>query len=168
MTTYILGIDPGLEKTGWSVVKTYGNEMQFVAGGVIRTSPKSTIAERLRIIYEDLTHIMQEYKPEYAAVEEVFVNTNAKTSLKLGQARGICLLVPRLYGATVVEYTPLQVKKAVVGYGHAEKEQVAQMVRLLLPTARFSTSDTSDACAIAICHAHTSGSLSRYGLKRWA
>lgn len=166
MSTHILGIDPGLQQTGWAVLKTYGSEMSFVAGGVIRTETKSTMAQRLKVIHDDLNEIMETYTPEYAAVEEVYVNVNARSSLKLGQARGICLLVPRLHGATVAEYTPLQVKKAVVGYGRAEKDQLAKVVKMLLPTARFSTNDTSDAAAVAICHAHTSGSLNRLGLKK--
>ena len=98
---------------------------------------------------------LKQHKPDTAAVEEVFVNSNARTSLKLGQARGIALLLPQLHGLSVGEYTPLMVKKSVVGYGKAEKSQVAQMVKMLLPTADVSQNDTADALAVAICHAHT-------------
>ena len=155
----ILGIDPGLGNTGWGVVRAEGNSLSFLAGGVIKTNAKEPSNHRLAHIHNELLGIIKQYQPTAAAVEEVFVNSNARTSLKLGQARGIALLVPSLSGLDVAEYTPLQVKKAVVGYGRADKSQVGTMVKMLLPTATFSSEDTADALAVAICHAHTASSL---------
>ncbi len=153
----ILGIDPGLAFTGWGVIEQNGNRLSYIAGGVVKTNPKAPMAERLATIHDGLQEVLKIYKPNSAAVEEVFVNSNARTSLKLGQARGIALLLPQLHGLSVGEYTPLMVKKSVVGYGKAEKSQVAQMVKMLLPTADVSQNDTADALAVAICHAHTIG-----------
>lgn len=151
----ILGIDPGLERTGWGVVRAQGNSLSFVAGGVIKTVPTQGNAERLKIIHDGLMEVIKTYAPTVAAVEEVFVNVNAKSSLKLGQARGVALLVPELCGLSVHEYTALQVKKSVVGYGRAEKGQISHMVKLLLPTAKIAIADTADALAVAITHHHT-------------
>lgn len=151
----IIGIDPGLAFTGWGIIKSEGNRLAYIAGGVVKTNSKAPMSERLATIHDGLQEVLETYKPDTAAVEEVFVNSNARTSLKLGQARGIALLLPQLKGLSVSEYTPLMVKKSVVGYGRAEKEQVAQMVKMLLPTADVSQNDTADALAVAICHAHT-------------
>ena len=152
----ILGIDPGLNNTGWGVITSEGNSLSFVAGGVIKTSPKQSDSERLKVIHDGLADVIAKHKPTAAAVEEVFVNSNAKTSLKLGQARGIALLVPGMNGLDVGEYTPLKIKKAVVGYGRADKNQVGHMIKILLPTAKITSEDTADALAVAICHANSS------------
>lgn len=151
----ILGIDPGLENTGWGIVETQGNKLSFIAGGTIRTKPGQPMAERLKVLYAGLQDVLAEHMPDAAAVEEVFVNSNARTSLKLGQARGIALLLPALAGLEVAEYSATHVKKALVGTGKAEKAQVTHMVKVLLPTATFATADTSDALAVAVCHSHT-------------
>tara|TARA_R110000868_G_scaffold189695_2_gene433003 strand:- start:49924 stop:50424 length:501 start_codon:yes stop_codon:yes gene_type:complete len=154
----ILGIDPALGTTGWGLIDVHGHQSTFVAGGVIRTNAKHTHPERLKTIHDDILEIIETYRPDEVAVEEVFVNSNARTSLLLGQARGICLLVPSLCGLTVGEYTPTAIKKAIVGTGKATKEQVQHMVKVLLPTSGFVTLDTSDALGVALCHAH----ISRY------
>ena len=150
----ILGVDPGLEHTGWGVIDSQGSRIIFVAAGVIDTSPKSPIAKRLCKIDAELQEILGIWKPETAAVEETFVNKNAASSLKLGQARGIALLVPARAGLEVAEYSTNLIKKSVVGNGHADKEQVGMMVRMLLPDCRIAQSDACDALAVAICHAH--------------
>lgn len=155
----ILGIDPALGTTGWGVIEAQGNAHVFVVGGVIKTKPQDSDPERLKEIYDGLLEIIETYKPDHVAIEEVFVNSNARTSLKLGQARAMGLLVPAQKGLVVGEYTPLQIKKAVVGYGRATKEQVQHMVKVLLPTASYVTHDTADALAVALCHGHTQKSL---------
>lgn len=154
MVKRVLGIDPGLARTGWGVVEAEGNRLTFVAGGTITSNAKHEMAERLRSLYVGLQEIVATYQPTHVGVEEVFVNDNAKTSLLLGQARGLALLVPALAGLEVAEYTPLAVKKSIVGYGRAEKDQVAHMVKVLLPTAQLSGADMADALAVAICHVH--------------
>ncbi|MFT7144613.1 MAG: crossover junction endodeoxyribonuclease RuvC [Alphaproteobacteria bacterium] len=154
----ILGIDPALGTTGWGVIEVNGNQSHFIAGGVIKTNAKNTHPQRLKTIHDDLNEIISTYSPSEVAVEEVYVNSNPRTSLKLGQARGICLLVPTLHELLVSEYTPTEIKKAIAGSGKAAKEQVAIMVKMLLPTAGFITHDTSDALAVALCHAN----ISRY------
>ncbi|MEC8467283.1 MAG: crossover junction endodeoxyribonuclease RuvC [Pseudomonadota bacterium] len=150
----ILGIDPALSTTGWGVVKVNGNAASFVAGGVVKTNAKDSHADRLKTIYNDMQEIISIYQPDQVAVEEVYVNDNARTSLKLGQARGVSLLVPSLHNIPVFEYTPTEIKKAIVGTGRAKKEQVQHMVKTLLPTAGFVTLDTSDALGVALCHFH--------------
>ncbi len=150
----ILGIDPALSTTGWGVVKVNGNAASFVAGGVVKTNAKDSHADRLKTIYNDIQEIISIYQPDQVAVEEVYVNDNARTSLKLGQARGVSLLVPSLHNIPVFEYTPTEIKKAIVGTGRAKKEQVQHMVKTLLPTAGFVTLDTSDALGVALCHFH--------------
>lgn len=150
----ILGIDPALGVSGWGVVDVSGASLSFVSGGVIRTNAKDTDSIRLKTIHDGLHQIIEQFSPTHMAVEETYVNSNARTSLKLGQARGVPLLLGALYGMEVGEYTPLQIKKSVVGYGRAEKQQVKAMVKQILPTACFSTLDTADALAVAICHAH--------------
>lgn len=150
----IIGIDPGLRRTGWGIVDVKGSELHFCAAGTIKVPLDGATAERLRLLYEGLSEILSQYSPQEAAVEETFVNRNASASLKLGQARGIALLVPALSGALVAEYAPNAVKKAIVGAGHAEKAQIRMMVRVLLPRAEFDSDDAADALAIAITHAH--------------
>lgn len=159
--TIILGIDPGLEHTGWGVIRQQGNGLSFIAGGVITTKPADEIAHRLSVLHQDLTKIISQYQPDEAAVEETFINTNARSSLKLGYARGAILLTLSLAGLQPKEYAATQVKKSLVGAGRAEKGQVAMMVKRLLPTAEFTASDTADALAVAICHAHHAATMRR-------
>ncbi|PZP55580.1 MAG: crossover junction endodeoxyribonuclease RuvC [Micavibrio aeruginosavorus] len=150
----ILGIDPGLEHTGWGVIDSAGSRISFVSAGVINTNPKSPIAGRLVKIDAELDKILKLWKPDMAAVEETFVNKNAASSLKLGQARGIALLVPARAGLDVAEYSTNLIKKSVVGNGHADKTQIGMMVRMLLPNCGEQALDACDALAVAICHAH--------------
>lgn len=150
----ILGIDPGLEHTGWGVIESQGSRISFLAAGVINTNPKNEIAQRLVKIDAELIKILELWKPESAAVEETFVNKNAASSLKLGQARGIALLVPARAGLEVAEYSTNLIKKSVVGNGHADKTQIGVMVRMLLPNCGEQGADACDALAVAICHAH--------------
>ena len=153
-----IGLDPGLRKTGWGVVAMRDNRLTHVANGTVSSNSKLSLAERLRQLHDGLAQVIVEYNPEEAAVEETFVNTNPTTTLKLGQARGIALLVPAEAGIAVHEYTPNQVKKAVVGTGHAAKQQIAMMVKTLLPGCEVKSADTADALAVAICHAHNRNS----------
>lgn len=150
----LIGLDPGLRNTGWGVVAVRDNRLAHVADGVIKTNPKLALAQRLVELRDGLVEIMDRYKPDEAAVEETFVNTNPASTLKLGQARGIALLVPASDGIPVDEYPPNLVKKTVVGAGHAAKEQVQMMVRTLLPGCDVQSADAADALAVAICHAH--------------
>lgn len=150
----IIGIDPGLRRTGWGIVETLGNSLRFVASGTITSDAKYDLASRLCQLHEGLTGIVHGHKPDEAAVEQTFVNKDAVATLKLGQARGIALLVPALAGLPVAEYAPNAVKKAVIGVGHGEKKQIHMMVKVLMPKATFDTDDAADALAIAICHTH--------------
>jgi crossover junction endodeoxyribonuclease RuvC len=153
----IIGIDPGLRRTGWGVVESLGSRLTFVAAGTLRVTDKAPLAERLCAIHDGLVRIVDAYAPHEAAVEATFVNRDANATLKLGQARGVAMLVPARAGIAVAEYAPNAVKKAVVGAGHAEKAQIRMMVSVLLPRAEFDTDDSADALAIAICHAHHRG-----------
>ena len=150
----ILGIDPGLRRTGWGVIQCEGNRLAFVACGSVDTDNKAALAERLVTIHSGLTRILSEFLPDEAAVEATFVNKDAAATLKLGQARGIAMLVPAIAGLPVAEYAPNLVKKTIVGAGHCEKEQIRLMLRVLLPKATPRTEDAADALAIAVCHAH--------------
>src|SRR5215216_1599622 len=150
----ILGIDPGLRRTGWGVVEIDGNRLTFIACGSVSSDDKAGLALRLLAIHDGLFRIVEEFVPDEAAVEATFVNKDAAATLKLGQARGIAMLVPALAGLSVAEYAPNAVKKAVIGVGHGEKQQIQMMVRVLLPKAKFAGDDAADALAIAICHAH--------------
>ncbi|WP_182087115.1 crossover junction endodeoxyribonuclease RuvC [Aureimonas sp. ME7] len=153
-TIRIIGIDPGLRRTGWGVVETAGNSLRFVASGTVTSDGKLELAIRLRQLHDGLTEVLQRFVPDEAAVEQTFVNKDAVATLKLGQARGIALLVPSLAGLSVAEYAPNAVKKAVIGVGHGEKKQIHMMVKVLMPKATFDTDDAADALAIAICHTH--------------
>ena len=157
----LIGFDPGLQTTGWGVIEAVGNRLSYVADGLVSTSAKASLSERLVELHAGLKDVIAEYAPEEAAVEETFVNKNAVSTLKLGQARGIVLLVPALAGLYVAEYLPNLVKKTVVGSGHAQKEQVQMMVKTLLPGARIAGADAADALAVAICHAHHRGTADR-------
>jgi crossover junction endodeoxyribonuclease RuvC len=152
----LIGLDPGLRNTGWGIVETDGNRLRHVADGVVRTDATLSLARRLVQLHDGLCEVMARYRPDEAAVEETFVNKNPASTLKLGQARGIALLVPALAGLEVAEYPPNLIKKTVVGTGHAAKEQVRMMVNVLLPGCLHAESglDASDALAVAICHAH--------------
>jgi crossover junction endodeoxyribonuclease RuvC len=150
----LIGIDPGLRQTGWGVLAVQDNRLRHIANGVVVSNAKLSLAERLVQLHEGLAEVIERYQPDEAAVEETFVNANPTSTLKLGQARGIALLVPALAGIAVHEYTPNQVKKTVVGSGHAAKQQIEMMVKTLLPGCEVATADAADALAIAICHAH--------------
>ncbi|MDB5598592.1 MAG: crossover junction endodeoxyribonuclease RuvC [Xanthobacteraceae bacterium] len=150
----ILGIDPGLRRTGWGLIVIDGNKLGYVACGLVETDDKADLATRLVTIHNGLQRIIAEYAPEEAAVEATFVNKDANATLKLGQARGIAMLVPALAGLPVGEYAPNLIKKTVVGAGHADKAQIRMMIGVLLPKADPKSHDAADALAIAICHAH--------------
>ncbi|WP_185985655.1 crossover junction endodeoxyribonuclease RuvC [Aureimonas mangrovi] len=150
----IVGIDPGLRRTGWGVVETLGNSLRFVASGTVTSDNKLDLASRLRQLHDGLASIIHEHHPHEAAVEQTFVNKDATATLKLGQARGVAMLVPAIAGLPVAEYAPNAVKKAVIGVGHGDKKQIHMMVRVLMPKATFDTDDAADAIAIAICHSH--------------
>lgn len=149
----VLGIDPGLRNLGWGLIDTAGGRLGHVANGICHSSGPD-LAARLLSLYQQLSEIVARYAPETAAVEQTFVNKDGAGTLKLGQARGIALLVPAQYGIRVGEYSPNTVKKTVVGVGHAAKEQVAHMVKVQLPGVQLAGPDAADALAIAICHAH--------------
>jgi len=150
----LLGLDPGLRNTGWGLIESTGNRLTHLANGVVNSTASLPLAERLVQLHDGLVEVIEAMRPDEAAVEETFVNKNPTSTLKLGQARGIALLVPAKAGIAVFEYTPNQVKKTVVGAGHAQKEQVQMMVKTLLPGVEIQSADAADALAIAICHAH--------------
>ncbi|MEM1066701.1 MAG: crossover junction endodeoxyribonuclease RuvC [Pseudomonadota bacterium] len=156
----VLGIDPGLQALGWGIIDVSGSRLSHVANGVVRTSGAG-LAERLVALHDALTDIVARFSPNCAAIEQTFVNKDGAGTLKLGQARGVALLVPARAGLPVGEYAPNTVKKTVVGVGHADKRQVAHMVALQLPGAKPEGPDAADALAIAICHAHHAGSAAR-------
>lgn len=160
----LLGLDPGLRITGWGVIDWDGNRMRYVADGAIKTDSKLSLSERLVQLYEGIELVINRFGPLEAAVEETFVNKNPNSTLKLGQARGVVMLTPALAGLSVAEYTPNQVKKTVVGAGHAQKEQVQMMVKTLLPGAKIDTPDAADALAVAICHAQHRNTPDKWGL----
>ncbi len=150
----LLGIDPGLRFTGWGLVAAEGNRLRHLADGVIATDSDASVPDRLRALHDALAALLAALRPDEAAVEETYVNRNGTATLKLGYARGVALLAPALAGIPVAEYGAKAVKRAVVGTGAAEKQQVAEMVRRLLPGAMLTRSDAADALAVAICHAH--------------
>lgn len=150
----LIGLDPGLRSTGWGIIDVSGNRLAHVADGAVRPDPKAPLASHLRALHDGLMEILEQYEPDEAAVEETFVNKNASSTLKLGEARGVVLVVPALAGLTVAEYSANRVKKSVVGAGHANKDQVQHMVSRLLPGCTITGPDAADALAVAICHAH--------------
>ena len=150
----LIGLDPGLRNTGWGVIDVTDNRLSHVAHGVVSTEARLSLAERLVQLEEGLAAVIERFAPVEAAVEETFVNRNPGSTLKLGQARGIALLVPARAGLAVAEYPPNLIKKTVVGSGHAAKEQIQMMVRTLLPGCAITDADAADALAVAICHAH--------------
>ncbi|RUS63168.1 crossover junction endodeoxyribonuclease RuvC [Pseudorhodobacter sp. E13] len=160
----VLGIDPGLRNLGWGVIDVDGSRLTHVANGICHSAPGSDVgdlAARLLSLHGQLTEVLRLYAPDAAAVENTFVNKDAVATLKLGQARGIALLVPAQFGLTVGEYAPNAVKKCVVGVGHAAKAQIDHMVRIHLPGVQINGPDAADALAIAICHAHHQQSAGR-------
>lgn len=160
----VLGIDPGLRNLGWGVIDVAGSRLTHVANGICHSAPGSEsgdLAARLLSLHGQLTEVLRLYAPDAAAVENTFVNKDAVATLKLGQARGIALLVPAQFGLTVGEYAPNAVKKCVVGVGHAAKAQIDHMVRIHLPGVQINGPDAADALAIAICHAHHQQSAGR-------
>jgi crossover junction endodeoxyribonuclease RuvC len=153
----ILGIDPGLRKTGWGVIVCEGSKLSFLACGCIGSDQGLPLAQRLRQLHEGIDGVIAAWTPDEVAVEETFVNRDPQSALKLGQARGIALVVPALAGLSVAEYAANLVKKTVVGVGHADKKQVQAMIRVLLPRAEAKSADAADALAVAICHAQHRG-----------
>ena len=148
----ILGLDPSLSSTGWGIVEVENNRLRYVADGFIKTNPKLPIYDRLAVIHRALNEVIETYHPQEAAIEQVFLNENPTSTIKLGMARGVVILAPALFGIPVCEYEPTKVKKAVVGVGRAEKSQVETMVKILLPGCKPKNNDSSDALAMAICH----------------
>jgi crossover junction endodeoxyribonuclease RuvC len=153
----ILGIDPGLRRTGWGVIDIEGNNLTFVGCGSVATDDKAALAVRLVSIHDGLARVIERFHPSEAAVEATFVNRDATATLKLGQARGVALLIPARAGIEVAEYAPNLVKKTIVGAGHSDKTQIRMMVGVLLPKADPQSEDAADALAIAVCHAHHRG-----------
>ena len=158
----LIGIDPGLQRTGWGIIDVEANRLRAVAAGVVRSTAGRGLAERLAELYTGLSAVIVTWQPAAAAVEETFVNKNPTSTLKLGLARGVVLLVPALAGLPVAEYPANLIKKSVVGAGHAGKEQVQMMVRMLLPGCLTETADAADALAVAICHAHHAETAKRW------
>lgn len=160
----ILGIDPGFAIVGWGIVDFVGSRFKVIAYGSIQTPATMPIEQRLSAIYDELSSLIDKFSPEAMAVEELFFNTNITTGIKVAQARGVIILAAQKKGVPISEYTPLQVKQAVTGYGRAEKKQVITMVTMLLGLeSPPKPDDTADALAIAVCHAHTGGSrLAKY------
>ncbi|MEQ9638396.1 MAG: crossover junction endodeoxyribonuclease RuvC [Alphaproteobacteria bacterium] len=150
----LIGFDPGLRRTGWGLIESHGSRLRHVAHGTVVSDGDLPLSARLHQLFDALTAVLAEWRPAEAAVEETFVNKNPTTTLRLGQARAIALLAPDMVGLPVAEYPPNMVKKAVVGNGHAQKQQVAMMVGTLLPGLGTVSEDESDALAVAICHAH--------------
>ena len=158
----ILGIDPGIAIVGFGVLDYDGVNFKVVDYGAITTPAHTPVKERLKMIYDDLAYVIEKYKPEQMAIEELFFNNNVKTAITVAQARGVLILGASLFGLEVFEYTPLQVKQAVVGYGRADKNQVQQMVKSILKLHEIpKPDDTADAVAIAICHGFSNGMRSR-------
>ena len=150
----ILGIDPGLRRTGWGMIAIEGNRLMFLACGSLATDDGAGLAIRLLAIHDGLRRVVDEHAPDEAAVEATFVNKDASATLKLGQARGIAMLVPAIAGLPVAEYAPNLVKKTIIGVGHGEKAQIRMMIGVLLPKADPRTHDAADALAVAVTHAH--------------
>jgi crossover junction endodeoxyribonuclease RuvC len=157
--TLILGVDPGSRKTGFGIIEVVGNRHNYVTSGVIRLPVQQELPERLNVIYQSLTAIIQQYSPQQVAVEQVFMAKNAGSALKLGQARGAAIVACVTEGLAVAEYSARQIKQAVVGTGAANKEQVQLMVKTLLKLPAMPQEDAADALGAAICHAHTQASL---------
>jgi len=158
----LLGLDPGLRHTGWGVIEVDGVHLRYLADGAVDSDSSLDLARRLVQLHDGLAAVLAAWRPDEAAVEETFVNKNPTSTLKLGVARGVALLVPALAGLPVTEYPANLIKKSVVGVGHAAKEQVQVMVRHLLPGSMSTSADAADALAVAICHAHHAGTARRW------
>ena len=154
----ILGIDPGLRRTGWGVVEVEGNRLVYVGCGSVEPPDDLPLSSRLLAIHDGLAAVLGDFRPLEAAVEQTFVNKDGVATLKLGQARGVAMLAPAMFGISVAEYAPNQVKKTVVGAGHADKNQIMVMLKILLPKAEPKSADAADALAVAVTHAHHRGS----------
>ncbi len=150
----VIGLDPGLGTTGWGIIAKVGNRLSHIANGQVRTDPQAPLAQRLVTLDRELTDVILRHQPDQGAVEEVFVNANPQSTLKLGQARGVCLLALARAGMPVSEYATRLVKKALVGTGGAEKAQVQAMLKVLLPGVKLAGADAADALAVAVAHAH--------------
>lgn len=161
--TLILGVDPGLNRCGWGLIASEGSRLSYIAHGVIKPAQQQQLASRLLHLLEGLDAVIAQHQPHECAVEETFVNSNARAALALGQARGVALAAAARRGVLVAEYAPTTIKKAVVGSGAADKTQVAFMVRRLLPTAGELTADSADALGVALCHAAHGGFKRRAG-----
>ena len=157
----ILGIDPGLRRTGWGVIEIDGNRLTFIACGSVEPPESLPLASRLLAIHQGLIAVLGDFQPLEAAVEQTFVNKDGVATLKLGQARGVAMLAPAISGISVAEYAPNQVKKTVVGASHADKAQILMMLKILLPKADPKTPDAADALAVAVTHAHHRQSTAR-------
>ena len=151
----IIGIDPGLRRTGWGVIDSDGVRLVYVACGSVVSDDAESLGYRLRQLFDGLSEVLARLSPREAAIEQTFVNRDASATLKLGQARGIAMLAPALLGLSIAEYAPNAVKKTVVGAGHSDKGQIRAMVKCLLPRAAPDSADAADALAIAITHAHS-------------
>ena len=163
--TYLIGIDPGLRRTGWGIVDVNNNHIRFIGAGVVSSEADLPLADRLQSIYRGLSEIIETRRPQEAAVEETVVNRNPSSSLKLGHARGVTMLAAAHASLPVSEYASKAVKRAVTGTGAADKDQVAHMVRVLLPGCGTLTNDASDALAVVLCHAHHRATAMRIGLE---
>lgn len=150
----ILGVDPGLQKAGWGIIRCKGSSLAFVSAGLIKTDITNSLPYRLAQLHQGLEQVIIQFSPQSVAIEETFVNKNAASALKLGQARGVLMAVPALHGLEVAEYSANKIKKSVVGSGHAAKSQIGAMVKMLLPASGTIGEDEADALAVAICHAH--------------
>lgn len=157
----IMGLDPSLSSTGWGIIEVESNRLRYVADGFIPTDPKMEIGERLAEIHKALREVIELYKPDEAAIEKVFLNSNPSSTIKLGMARGVVILAPALFNIPVTEYEPNKIKKAVVGVGHADKNQVGTMVKILLPGCKPKNNDAADALAMAITHFNNRGLLNK-------
>ena len=160
----VLGLDPGLRRTGWGVIEVDGNRLSHVAAGVAHPAPSEPVATRLVALFRQIGAVLDRFRPDEAAIEETFVNRNAASTLKLGLARGVVLLAPAERGLPVAEYSANLIKKAVVGAGHADKAQVQMMVGRILPGLAACEPDAADALAVAICHAHHAGTLHAWSI----
>lgn len=159
----ILGLDPSLSSTGWGIIEVENNSVRYIADGFIATDTKAPVAERLFQINKVLSEVIELYKPDEASIEQVFLNSNPISTIKLGMARGVVIMTPAQYGISVSEYEPNKIKKAVVGVGKAQKSQVETMVKILLPGCNPKNNDSADALAIALCHFQYRNA---YGIKK--
>lgn len=159
--TRLLGLDPGLRRTGWGIIDVTDNRLSHIANGSVTSRTEDPLAERLRQIHAGLGEVIAEYRPTGAAIEETFVNKNPASTLKLGQVRGVVMLAASLANLAVAEYAPNAIKKAVVGTGHADKDQIHAMIGRLLPGTALDSPDAADALAVAVCHAHLAATTTR-------